>query len=282
MVGDIDGVCPQLADAHGVVRADHSLDHQGALPALAKPLQELPVGAAPGGGAVVAAGRGPAVVGHARHAGTQGAKRPARMESEIEEVPGLPAQRRAKAVAQIARPLAQPRHIDRQHQRADARCLRPIAQRQGGFDRAGDIELEPGMTLGHLGQALQRRRTRCRDAQGKAPARRGAGQGGVGARPGEVAHPHRCAAKGQAQGLSKHVACQIRLAWIDQHTRHQGQVPKGGLIAMQSRLLAGGAIDEVEDQARQAAACRASPVGIQRQGVDGAGGRTHGWPSGRR
>ncbi|PSK64750.1 hypothetical protein B0E53_03281 [Micromonospora sp. MH33] len=132
MVGDHHGVHPELRRAHRVARVQDALHQQRHRGTLAQPGQ---VGPAQRGGEDRAGVRG--------HRGDPGRALVGQVVPATGQVRGGDVRRQGEAVAHVAQPAAEHRHVDGDHQRRAARAERPVQQVGHHAPVAQPVELEP-------------------------------------------------------------------------------------------------------------------------------------------
>ncbi len=260
VVGDDHAVDAVIDRGARVVRMQDALQEQRPRPDLAQPGDIAPaqrrveqVVDVPGEredvlalvGDVVRERDGPA----ARHADQPGHAAPGIQAA----APGDP-RRDREAVAQIALALAEYLVVDGQHQRPVAGRLGALGKRPGEAPIAIEEHLEPFRSR-HLVREIL-------DGDGRAVAHRiddaglgrGAGGGGLAARPehaGEAGRPddHR-----QRQPLAEQLDRRIARARAVQRLRQELEIGERALVAIAGDLVLGAAVAEVEHHARQAPA----------------------------
>ena len=177
-----------------------------------------------------------------------------RMQREIHELARSDVKRHGEPIAYVAWPGCHPGHIDRQDQHLIASGFRAVDQAPGGLQRASDIELKPGQGASLLGHGLERARRGGGNTMGHAASHGFCGQHLVGAGPGQVAHAHGCDAKRQPEGLAQKRLLHAALFRWRQHAWHQLPGVQCLQVTSGRALFAGGTINVVKHQARQASA----------------------------
>ena len=257
MARHLDGIGAFLLEPQRIFHRGHAFGHELARPAVTQHAEGIPVRAAAALGSVEVVTRH-AEVRHPGLAGHQLAQRPSRVQRKVEKLLGPDAKRDLEAVALVARTAHHFRHVQCEHEVLVARSVGPVDQLQGLGAIAAVVELEPGMTLGHGNELLQRRRRQGGHAQGNPVLRRQGCEQPVRIGRCQVAHRHRARAEGQTGGAAQQWNRQVALGHIAQHPGLQPNVGQCGQVQGLAMTGAGSSVDVIEHQAWQAS-LRQSP-----------------------
>src|SRR5258707_5908341 len=187
-----------------------------------------------------------------RHPVPEGREPPAGPRSEIEDVLPAEAERDHVVVAEVPLALAAYRHVHRDHERVVAELPRALDQLQGDLALVEHVGLERQAPARLARDALDRGRRHGRERIRNAGRRGRARNADVGERPAEAD-----AARGPDGDRELGARAENIRGGVD--LRHASEHLGGDTHALESRavfakggLVLGGAVEEVEDRARQA------------------------------
>ncbi len=253
---------------HGVLRRKQSLDDEVSLPAVAEPLQRIPVETAAhlrGHEARNLLGAGLLHVAlhrlELRNSRRDGRERPGRMAHQLPDEFRAHLQSDAEIIAQVARTPRRERNVDGDDERFVTRAVGPVDDVVGDFVEARDVELKPGILRGEAGVILERGRARRRQRAGNVSLNGCARDRFLAARAHQVAKANGCRPERQRPAASEQGRRQIALLDIDEHARLQTDIVEGGGVALHARFRAGATVEIVEHEARQPPSCRRAQIG---------------------